>query len=91
MIQALNLRLNEELGSRLRLAVYGIRARVGGAATDSTPINYIVANIKDSVMQDPRVSSVSKMMLKGQGDSLGISFDVQSIRLNEVVPFKGGI
>jgi len=89
LIQAINLRLNQELGTRLRLAVYGIRNTVGSAMTNSAPIAYILANIKDTIMQDPRVSKVSNIKIKGLGDKLYMSMDIHSIKLNEVIPFTG--
>jgi len=91
LIQALNLRLNESLGSRLRLTVYGIRNAVGGAMSNSGPVSYIVTNIKDTVQQDPRVSEVYNMRVRGRGDMLDISFDTETIKLGEMIPFVGGV
>lgn len=91
LVQALNLRLNESLGSRLRLTVYGIRNTVGGAMANSSPIAYITTNIKDTVMQDPRVSDVYSMRIRGHEDVLDISFNVETIKANEVIPFVGGV
>jgi len=91
VIQALNLRLNQSLGSRLRLTVYGINANVGSAANRFAPISYILANIKETVMQDPRVSNVLNSSLRGDGDKLYISFDTHTIKVGDSIPFKGGI
>ena len=87
VIQALNLRLNEELGTRLRLIVYGIKGAVGGPANSTSPIAYIVNNIKDSVLQDPRIESIENMLVKGLGDQLYISFNSYTIKRGEVIPF----
>ncbi len=91
LIQALNLRLNEALGSRLRLSVYGIRNAVGGAMSDNAPIPYIVTNIKDTIMQDPRVNEITDMKIRGRGDALDISFNVETIKVGELIPFVGSV
>ncbi len=91
IIQALNLRLNQSLGSRLRLTVYGISASVGGASNKFAPISYILVNIKETVMQDPRVSDILNISLRGDGDKLYISFDAHTIKVGDTVPFRGGI
>ena len=91
LIQALNLRLNEALGARLRLSVYGIRNAVGGAMSDNAPIPYIITNIKDTIMQDPRVKGVSNMRIRGRGDVLDISFNTETIKVGEIVPFVGSV
>jgi len=91
LIQALNLRLNEALGSRLRLSVYGIRNAVGGAMNDNAPISYIVTNIKDTMMQDPRVNEIIDMKIRGRGDALDISFNVETIKVGELIPFVGSV
>jgi len=91
IIQALNLRLNDALGSRLRLTVYGIRNTVGSAMSNLTPIAYIVTNIKDTVMQDPRVNNVYNMRIQGAGDTLNISFNIETIKVSETILFTGGV
>lgn len=90
LVQALDTRLSEELGSRLRLTVYGIRAAVGRAKTNA-PISYILANVRDTLVQDPRVAYVDNLRLRGRGDQLFISFDIRTIKLNEVIPYTGNI
>lgn len=87
IIQALNMKLNETLGRRLRLVVYGIREGVGGAANSSSPISYILSNIKDTAMQDPRIKEVENMVIKGSGDRLYISFNSYTIRRGDIIPF----
>lgn len=91
LIQALNLRLSEALGERLRLVTYGLRSVVGFPASNTASIAYILANLKDTVMQDPRIQEISNIRLKGDGDKLSISFDCFTIKMGDVVPFTGGI
>ena len=90
-MQAINLRLNEKLGSRLRLTIYGIRDSIGFAMGEATPISYIISNIKDTLIQDPRVDSVDNIRLAIGEDIIQMSMNVYSIKVGEVLPFKGGI
>ena len=91
IIQALNLRLSESLGRRIVLTLYGLKASVGFASTLSTPVPYLLANIKDTVMQDPRIEDVENIVLKGVGDRLYISFDSYTIKMGEEILFEGSI
>ena len=91
LIRALNSRLNETLGARLRLSVYGIRNAIGGSQNNTAPIAYIISNIKDTAMQDPRINKVWNMKIKGRGDVLDVSFDAGTIKINEVIPFVGSV
>jgi len=90
-MQAINLRLNEKLGSRLRLTIYGIRDSIGFAMGEVTPVSYIISNIKDTLVQDPRVDSVDNIHLAISEDVIQASMNVYSIKVGEVLPFKGGI
>lgn len=73
MNQAIMLRLSESLGNRVRLDMYGIKAAVGNANAVSN--GYLAASVKDTVMQDPRISAISSLQMSGGNDSLGIAFD----------------
>ena len=89
LIQALNLRLNQSLGTRIRLTIYGIKASIGNAANNSASIVYLVTNIKETIMQDPRVKDVFNIKLRGKGDRLYVSFDVISVKIGDTIPFQG--
>jgi hypothetical protein len=91
LVQAINLRLNDQLGSRLRLALYGIRDSIGFAMGETTPVAYVMANIKDTLMQDPRVDGVENIRLKVDKDKIYTSMSIHSVKIGEVIPFKGGI
>lgn len=79
MLQAINNRLNEYLGKRLRLTVYGLKVNIGSAMNNSAPVSYIITNIIDTVKQDPRVIDLENLKIKGLGDSLFLSFNVLTI------------
>ncbi len=91
IVQALNLRLNQSLGPRLRLTVYGIIANIGSASNKFAPISYILANLKETIMQDPRINDILNISLRGDGDKLYISFDAHTIKVGDTIPFRGGI
>jgi hypothetical protein len=82
LVQAINLRLNETLGSRLRLTTYGLKNAVGSAGDNSAPIAYIITNLTDTLKQDPRIKTVENIKIRGQGDSLNLSFDAKTINAN---------
>lgn len=79
LLQAINLRLNESLGKRLRLTVYGLSVAIGSPRANTAPIGYILTNLRDTLKQDPRVKSIDSIKLNGVGDSLYVAFNVQAI------------
>jgi len=79
IIQAINMRLNERLGKRLRLSVYGLTAAFGSARSNLAPVGYIVTNLEDTLKQDPRVKSITNIKLLGDGDNLQVTFNVSTI------------
>lgn len=90
LIQALNLRLSEQLGSRLRLTEYGLDVPIGSSITDSSQISYLMANIEDTVLQDPRVEDVSDMAIRVHEDKVYVSMTVRSIS-RETLNYTGQI
>lgn len=72
MNQAILLRLSESLGNRVRLNTYGIRSSVGEPAAAAAV--YVATSIKDTVMQDPRVSKIENLVFTGAGDKLSVEF-----------------
>jgi len=73
--QAISSRLSETLGVRLRLGTYGIKTALGRPAMSSS---FIATSIIDTVIQDPRIKTVSNFMFSGRGDALFISFDYET-------------
>lgn len=88
LVQSVNLRLNEQLGKRVRLVLYGLRNQVGGPLTLRAPIVYLLANIVDTVVQDPRIKTIANISLKGEGDSLFVTFDIISTN-SDITRFAG--
>lgn len=87
LLQAINLRLNEKLGKRLRLTVYGLSVAIGSPRMNTAPIGYILSNLRDTLKQDPRVKSIDSIKLNGVGDSLYVSFNVQAI--SDIASYEG--
>lgn len=91
VVQAVNLRLSEPLGARLRLALYGIRAAIGSPFNSRSPFAYLTANIKDTLTQDPRVREVRDIILRADGDTLRLGCNVELVRYGDVVPYTAGV
>ena len=89
LIQAVNLRLNESLGRRLRLVTYGIRANIGGSMSDMTPVSYSIANIKDTLIQDPRISRVDDITVRLRQDVVLTGFNLSTIKIGDYIPYSG--
>ncbi len=91
LIQAMNLRLNEKLGARLRLTIYGINDSVGFAMSNSAPLSYAVSNLKDTLLQDPRISEINDIKIGSIGDQLLLNFNTKAIKIGDVIPFTGEV
>jgi hypothetical protein len=71
--QALQMRLAEAVGNRIRLTVYGIKANIGKPLSSASA--YVATSIKDTVIHDPRVSRVENFVFRGVGDRIYVEFD----------------
>ena len=91
LIQAINLRLGEKLGNRLRLTLYGIKDSVGSAMTNSAPLSYAITSLKDTLLQDPRIVEIDNIKIRGTGDIVYMSFNIQTIKIGDVIPFTGDV
>ena len=87
MIQAMNLRLSEWLGARLRLTLYGLKLGIG--VSNSAPLAYGMASVRDTVMQDPRVVKVAKLRMYGKADVIYLNMDIQTIKRKETITYSG--
>lgn len=87
LIQAINLRLSERLGKRLRLTVYGLAISAGAPRTNVAPISYILSNLRDTLQQDPRIKAIDTIKLRGLGDQLYVSFNAHAV--GDSVSYEG--
>ena len=88
VVQALNLRLNELLGSRIRLTVYGIAYQVGSYMSNKAPMAYAVASLKDTVIQDPRIKKINTIQLYGKEDAIFINMDLQLSTRSKSITYR---
>lgn len=70
--QAINLRITESAGTRVRLENYGIK-NVGGGY-DSFSLAVLTASIRDTLVQDPRIRSVRDFSFNIVESGLEIAF-----------------
>jgi hypothetical protein len=89
LVQAINLRLSEQLGTRLQLTTYGLRADIGSAQNNSAPISYILTSIVDTLVQDPRIAGIVNIRIRGQGGVLFIAFNAKTIA--ETIAYEGAL
>ena len=90
VIQAINNRLSEELGNRVRLTAYGLLTTVGSSFRNNAPVVYLVSNLKDTVVQDPRISRIGSVSLRGEADKLYYALDVELVG-GKTITVKGAI
>lgn len=85
--QALLNRYSSEIGSRVRLELYGIQTSIGNDARASSAL--IQASINQTTVEDPRVESVDNITFLGKGDNLKIQ--VVYTDINNATKTFGGI
>lgn len=73
--QAINLRLAEKSGARLRLESYGINMAEGGY--DSFSMAIMLTSVRETLLKDPRISGVNDFTARVSGDSLMLNFAVE--------------
>jgi hypothetical protein len=72
--QAMNLRLAEDKSSRVRLDNYGITSAAG--TVDTASLSVFIASVKDTLVQDARISSVENFNTEIDGSTIYLSYDV---------------
>ena len=90
LIQAINLRLSEELGRRLKLTLYGLATRIGGYISNKMPIAYISTNLKDTLIQDPRILEVQDIRVWGEKDIIHMASTIVGIT-GKTFNYKGAL
>lgn len=75
IVQAIDLRLAEQDGSRVRLEAYGIKMDGGGY--DAFSIAVVLTSIKETLLQDPRIQSVYNVTGRIYEDKLELGFVVK--------------
>jgi len=84
VIQAINMRLGEVIGNRLRLTSYGLVSNVGSTIKNQAVVVYLISNLRETVMQDPRVARINGISLQGSRDTITFSIDLDLVGNNPV-------
>jgi hypothetical protein len=85
IVQAVNMRLNTVVGSMLKQTAFGLVSGIGMAGTGSA-ISYVKMNIYNTLMQDPRIESVTDVKVGLDVDSLQISMNIHPVGSNTTIP-----
>lgn len=87
LAQAIAMRLTTTSTKRIRLVSYGIRSNIGDPIAIES---YLTSTIEQTIMADPRVSSVDEITFLGNGDSLYLEVSWTDINGNKG-DYKGEI
>lgn len=85
--QAIRMRLETALNSRIRNSVYGIKASIGSVTQTES---YLISSIEQTLMEEPRIKSIEKLSYSGDGDNLLIYIEYTDIN-NQRQNFGGKI
>lgn len=83
--QAIDLRLNTEIGSLIKQSAYGISAQAGFAGSDMA-VRYLKMAIRNTLIQDPRIDSVDNVIVALDADALRISMSVSVVGYEKSLP-----
>jgi phage baseplate assembly protein W len=83
--QAVDLILNTPSGSMIKQTAYGITAQAGIAGTDIA-IKYLKIAIRAALVKDPRIASVTNMVVSLGSDVLNISMNINVVGIEESLP-----
>jgi len=87
--QAINLRLNTEIGSLIKQSAYGIAAQAGFAGTDMA-LKYMKMAIRATVTQDPRIESVENIKIRLASDALTLGMNINIVGYEKSIPLELG-
>ena len=76
LAQAVNLRMSEQDGARVRLDLYGIK--MGGGGFDAFSAAVMITSIRESLLQDARFRAVTGFSVRSEGDGMQLAFTVET-------------
>jgi Protein of unknown function (DUF2634) len=82
--QAVDLRLNTEMGALIKQSAYGITAAAGFAGT-TMALRYLKLAIRVALIQDPRIESVTDMIVSIDKDAINIGMTINVIGSNNTL------
>lgn len=74
MVQAIDMRISEDDGSRIRIDAYGIKQSQG--SFDPFAFTVLLVSIRDTLIQDPRIQTARNFKLVQDGDVVKLAYDV---------------
>lgn len=87
--QSIFFRLSEQRNRQVRSQEYGVLLTLGRALNAESPVEYIATSIRETLLQDPRILSVTNVKLKIDGDAVSAIFDYTNIE-NNVQEYREG-
>lgn len=74
--QAIKNRLQTNIENRVRLTVYGIKATIGSSVEAES---YLISSIQETLLQEPRIKTVDRIIYRGSGDNINITVEYTDI------------
>lgn len=85
LIQAINMRLQSIQGSLIKQTAIGISGGAGAAGT-SLSMAYLRMSIRNTLIEDPRISNIRNMSLQLSGDQINVNMVVVVTDYNDLLP-----
>lgn len=80
--QAISLRLNSAIESRIRLEAYGIKSNVGDIGMMQ---GFLYTSIQETLLNEPRISAIKNISFKGEKESLYVEVVYEDINGNTLI------
>lgn len=89
--QSVFIKMSEEQGRQLRDQTLGVLTIIGGALGSNAPIDILTTSIKESLLQDPRITDVFDLDVIATKDVINQTFRYITISDEEGTYSQGGI
>jgi hypothetical protein len=85
VLQSVDVRLKTQAGSLLKQTAFGL---IGGAGMAGTPsaISYVQMNLKNSLIQDPRIVDVTNINVGFERDTMKITANIKLVGMDDSIP-----
>ncbi len=90
MRQTVGFKLAEKRGRQIRDGSYGIVTQIGEALNDEAPFEFLSVSLSETLVQDPRITSVYDLNFLADGDKIYQEFKFDTIT-RPAVTYKEGI
>ncbi len=89
VLQNIGIRLAEKKGRQVQDGYFGVIAQIGSALNDDAPIEYIAVSLQETLLQDPRITSVYGLKFIASGDIVHQEFKFDTITKPDIVYREG--